>query len=559
VLFVLFAWPAFAQSDNQVLSLNTIIRGALQTNDGFIWLATSTDVWRWDGHELLSLNELYDSEHTAHIKQIKYLYKDPQGQLWISTQNNGLFYITAEGVHTIHSNDFSQQVHNKIIQHQGWMWSVSNDGLLKFNQTEWQLFAFANESQITKDGYIMDLDASEGSLFVLKTNQLIEFDTQQQQFTTHTLPDAGLYRSLRIDDGYTLSTDRGVFHSANLSNWENSIADLSETMIRSTHWINNKYWVITIFDGIRLYDAELNFVTQFNKDAGLLSELSSNAVTDLFIDHSGLLWVLHFNGAVDTLDLKRQTFGRNRLSSGADCKLNESHLDMTEDDRHYWIASQSGIQRINKQSGQCDLINQNASGEPVFASNVPTTIAHSPAHGILIGSSNGIYQISESGVIEPFNSELRLINFITQSQGLWFCGGLDGLFQIDLQKQQVNPISGSENIEFYDLAHASSTNAWYFASNQGLLRFQDGQLEAMEAINQQLGTSIIHAVYAHDAELFVALAGMGLVQINLNNGHIKKWSDTALGTERNAMEIIGFDDWLWISTDDGLIRTKPLL
>ena len=556
MLFVLITWPALAQSDNQVLSLNTIIRGALQSDDGFIWLATSTDVLRWDGHELLSLDDLYDSKHTAHIKQIKNLYKDPQGQLWIGTQNNGVFYITAGGIHSVHNNDFSKQVHNKIIQFQGWMWSVTNEGLLRFNESEWHLYAFKDHPQITKDGYIMDLDVGQNRMYVLKTNQLIEFDPQQQAYNTHTLPDAGLYRSMWVDDGFTMSADQGVFHSTDLKSWENKLANLSGIKVRATHAKDNQLWVISIFDGIRLYDADLNLVTHFHEDAKSFARLSSNSVTDVFIDHSGLVWVLHFNGAVDTLDLKRQTFGLNQLSSAAHCNLNESHLDMTEDDQHYWIASQSGIQRINKQTGQCDLINQNASGEPVFASNVPTTIAHSPAHGVLIGGSNGIHQIGESGVVEPFNAELRLINFITESQGLWFCGGLDGLFQIDLQRHQVNPINGSEDIEFYDLAHSSNTNAWYFASNQGLFRFQDGQLDAMESINQQLGTSIIHAVYAHDAELYVALAGMGLVQIDLITEHIQLWSDSALGTERNALEIIGLGDWLWISTDDGLIRTR---
>ncbi len=555
-MFALVACPVIAQPNNQVLALNTIIKAALQTDDGFIWLATSTAVFRWDGHELLSLADLHGSDITTQINEIKTLIKDDQGQLWVGTQNNGVFKITGSTVQAIHRDDFAVQVHNKITQSNSWMWSVTNEGLLKFNESEWQFFDFSNNPLIKSDGYIMDIDASGDSIYILKTNQLIEFDTKQQLFITHHTPTVGLYRSLRVDEGFILASDQGVFHSTDLLAWESMIKDLADTMIRSTHRIDDQIWVITIFDGIKLYDAALNSVIRFSATAESFAQLSSNAVTDLFIDHSGLVWVLHFNGSVDTLDLKRQTFGLNQLSAGAICNLSESYLDMTEDDQHYWIASQSGIQKINKESGECERLNRDDSGLPVFASNVPTTIAHSPETGVLIGSSNGIHQINEADHIVLFNDDIRLINFINQSRDRWFTGGLDGLFLINTEAQQVERIPGSENTEFYDLTHSSFTEAWYFASNKGLYRFKGGQLMPLESINQQLGTSIVHAVYAHDDDLFVALAGMGLVQINLNTEHIKKWSDTVLGSERNSLEIIGFDDSLWIGTDDGLIRTR---
>lgn len=67
-----------------------MVQNILQTQDGFIWLATKDGLNRYDGYDfkVYSHQPLDSFSISGHV--INVLFEDNQGRLWVGTQNNGL-------------------------------------------------------------------------------------------------------------------------------------------------------------------------------------------------------------------------------------------------------------------------------------------------------------------------------------------------------------------------------------------------------------------------------------------------------------------------------------
>ena len=65
-----------------------VVNDVVQTRDGYIWLATSAGLYRFDGVSFteISTNPENDEAHET----INRLYETNDGSLWIGTRSNGL-------------------------------------------------------------------------------------------------------------------------------------------------------------------------------------------------------------------------------------------------------------------------------------------------------------------------------------------------------------------------------------------------------------------------------------------------------------------------------------
>src|SRR5215467_15939655 len=78
------------------------VRSILQTQDGYLWLATSDGLVRFDGVRFTVFNR--SNSPGIGNNRFTCLYEDRQGDLWMGTQNGGLTRLR-RGVFTTYTTD----------------------------------------------------------------------------------------------------------------------------------------------------------------------------------------------------------------------------------------------------------------------------------------------------------------------------------------------------------------------------------------------------------------------------------------------------------------------
>jgi len=71
-------------------TLNASVRAITQDKQGFIWFATNSGLFRYDGYTLRQYRHNADDRNTISSDDVRTLFKDRSGMLWIGTAAQGL-------------------------------------------------------------------------------------------------------------------------------------------------------------------------------------------------------------------------------------------------------------------------------------------------------------------------------------------------------------------------------------------------------------------------------------------------------------------------------------
>lgn len=278
--------------------------GIAQTADGYIWIATSTGLLRFDGARFVVL----DTNNTPGLRgnDMKTLYAARDGALWIGTGGNGLFRRW-RGKFTQHINDTSE-AHNFIRtvyqDSRGVVWAGTRNGAVLLHESS---AGAVSEPQLARS-----IPTIEISAIVEDQAHRIWIGTQQD----------GLYviensqtRHITVQDG---------------------LADEVITALAADS--AGGVWVGTASRGLQRWSS--GGFTQHLKNA---NGLSSDAVSSLLVNRAGALWIGTSNG------LNRYYNGViTSINSGNAGLSSNTILALTEDyEGSVWIAAGgSGIDRI---------------------------------------------------------------------------------------------------------------------------------------------------------------------------------------------------------------------
>src|SRR3954462_10144789 len=71
-------------------TLNQWIKGIAQDNQGFMWFATYNGLFRYDGYTFKAYRHDPQNPNSLAGEDIRNVYKDRSGHIWIATTTNGL-------------------------------------------------------------------------------------------------------------------------------------------------------------------------------------------------------------------------------------------------------------------------------------------------------------------------------------------------------------------------------------------------------------------------------------------------------------------------------------
>jgi len=434
---------------------DAFVTSLLEDHDGFLWVATTGGLIRYDGYEfkpflhipgdstsishnwveslLLAsdstiwigtdhlLNHydpktgIFESfERSAAHPQlpladlITSIVEDRHGHIWYGTQNHGLFQYnpTTKRIASFLADSTSSehllndQTRTLLADSKGFIWigtgepfdlNILGGGLLKFNPQTGQVVRYSHDP----DNPNSLLDNRIGSLM----------EDEQGRIWVGTC-DSGLHWYDPEGDEFIRLQNTDSGHSpvypieAGIGVWSGC------PLVRIIHRDRQgRSWIGTMNGGINIFSEDFQFVQVLKEDTDEDQGLLSNTVWTLFEDSQERIWIGTITEGVLWGDPARQKFKRLKVTDQAnnqDCLEGKAILCIYQapsEPEYLWIGTRTnGLYRMNVNSGQA------------------THFRHSPAIPGSI-SSDGIWTVFEDS-----------------DQELWI-GTLQGLNKFDREKE----------------------------------------------------------------------------------------------------------------------------
>ncbi|MBT33781.1 MAG: hypothetical protein CMO01_29300 [Thalassobius sp.] len=588
------------------------IRCILQDKKGFLWFGTQDGLNRYDGYQFEQFHFDPNKLNSLSNNFIHALYEDHDGIIWIATRSGGLnrfdpssqkfsnYQHKDSNPNTIASNHiatvFEDAKHN--------LWIGTSQGLSFFqkNTKSFVNYNFSFPDSTDKEIRAMAQTDSE-SIWLATSNGLIQFDINKRKVIAivNTFQNQegqeisfSAYSLLSDDEILWLGTDRGLITFDSFKNeteliWQPENQNLPITSIAKEKRSN--LWLATAGEGTFCYELGNKQVKQFKHIDENDKTLADDYVFDVFIDHSGIIWLGTYNG-VSKHDPSFQIFQTISQHYSDANSLSENNVRgiTTSKDSLLWIATRGGGINIYKDSKHIASLSKNKWST--------TSISDSRVEGIYIdkegtvwaGTQSGLskinYQIDKDGNIDflvknyrtpsninNYNSANHIHEIYEDSKGRMWLGSTHGLLKFDKTKEQFsiyqdnnNDIKGLKGNYVRAILEDKKGYLWV-GTSEGLNRLYFGESGLLTPVfehfvhenwnENSLSYNYVRTLYEDKSgNIWIGTAGGGLNRLSIkeSNGNetftFKRYSQKD-GLPNNSIYGVLSDknDNLWISTN----------
>ncbi len=285
-----------------------------QTSDGFLWLASETGLYRFDGVEFVKYHPP-PGQSLVNDGAITALTATADGGLWIAYRFGGASFIRTNAIANYPpTQDFAQAIYALVQDQDGNMWGASSIGLMRFDGSRWgridQSWGFLFEQVVH-----LRVDP-EGTLWVDDGKRYYVLPRGFKQFRATGI------RTGKVDiarDGRGWAAVDGVgliqLRRSDRDGWTEGQSMIRENIAALTDTVDGSLW-FGAHDGIWRIDGQAarsaflpsSTAQRFHKEDGL----SDDFVYELMQDREGSVWAITPRG----LDqFRRSVFTTTNLSS----------------------------------------------------------------------------------------------------------------------------------------------------------------------------------------------------------------------------------------------------
>lgn len=271
----------------------SIVDRMLQDRQGFLWFVTEDGLNRFDGYTFKIFK--HDARNAASLihNEIKCVYEDRDGDLWIGTFHRGLVCfdpITQRFTHHQHDPADSTSLANDIVwdvceDREGRLWVATGGGLDRLDRSTGSFRHSRHDPRDPTtlshdDVRVLHLDR-DGALWVgTAGGGLCRLDPRTQRFVRYRRDPADVH-SLGGTDVRCLAEDR-----------------------------DGALWVGTGDGGLNRFDPRTGAFTRYRHDPRDPQSLGQDAVPALLIDSAGTIWAGTDGGGLCRFDRATGTFAR---------------------------------------------------------------------------------------------------------------------------------------------------------------------------------------------------------------------------------------------------------
>ncbi|MCI5221821.1 MAG: hypothetical protein D3924_03905 [Candidatus Electrothrix sp. AR4] len=327
--------------DDKIKSVLDIV----QDDEGFLWLATYTELVRFDGEEFIHYNRSSRDDFPA--SAVRSLLKDRQGDLWIGTNDSGLLRFRNDTFDVFDMQDGlpSNSVRRLFEDVDGGLWIGTTSGLAYFDGTDFKRFT---------------------SLEVLN-QKLVNFICQDAS--------GSIWVGINKINGLYLlekNTDKFVQYHGELSRLTEN--NTLEFMIKDNR--GDGLWTITSDSLVHLKGRNVLQVFDLNEEVGYSRKISN---TKMYQDNNGSLWLTGDSGII------RFHNGKFDFFSNIDGLSDDIVFSVYQDkEGNLWVGTRPGLEQFSESKF---IIYSQAEG--LFDDTVNATLEDKPGE-FLVATNQGL-------------------------------------------------------------------------------------------------------------------------------------------------------------------------
>ncbi len=311
--------PLFRHLDSDHgLSQNSVWSVA-QDARGFIWIATSYGLNRYDGKRMKTYLHEPENPNSLSGHQCRTLFLDKNGILWIGT-SSGLNSIDPETEKITRYNIDLRFITTLAKGPDGSIWLGAIKGLFIVDPKTASITRKRNENtpfnsvrSLVSDGDRLWIGAKSGlHQFNHKTGAILTW--RHEENNPNSLS-ANNIREITLDSKGALwiATESGLDRldpkSGAVTRYKSELMESRDNFINTVICDKmDRIWFGSMKDGLNCLDPETGQVFTYRKRGVNDREISSDDITSLFIDQSNLLWIGTFDSGLSILSLNPSNF-----------------------------------------------------------------------------------------------------------------------------------------------------------------------------------------------------------------------------------------------------------
>jgi ligand-binding sensor domain-containing protein len=435
---------------------SSIVTSILQDYQGFMWFGTKDGLNKYDGYTITTYRNKPGDSTSLSNNNVTSLYKDPSGNIWISTIGGGLnkynreednfisFIPDPNNPESISSADMEQTAGNQY-NGKDILWVGSANGLNKMDILAQKFkyyphtdkghpYSYIETILVDTYGFVW-IGCSEGGLY--------KFNPQSEQFTNY-------------------HHESGNEHS--LSN--NTVMPIDEDK-------SGIFWIGTAFGGLNKFDPKTEQFTSYQHDPDNPFSLSNNWVHSLYEDRGGNLWIGTAMGGLNRFDRGNEQFIHYQHDPGNAGSISDHTVIGIYEDKSgvFWVGTFEGINKFDPGKIQFSAYKQ-------FPGN-PNSLSDSYIWSLYVSDSGG-------------------------KQTLWIGTKIGGLNKLDRNTGKImhylqdpnHPKSQSSHI-ITALIEDRAGILWIGTYGDGLIKFDPEKEQFTRYLNDQstLSNNIIRTIY----------------------------------------------------------------
>jgi signal transduction histidine kinase/ligand-binding sensor domain-containing protein/DNA-binding response OmpR family regulator len=553
--------PIFNELNNQDILISKNIRTITQDHSGFIWIGTTSGLYKYDGYDLSEVS-------VNNASKINIIFVDNQGVVWVGTDKFGLYKLTDNTFKPFEINSISASNSLSIFDitqdKNGNIWLATDNGLKYITSSKDISESIHKKFEPFKSIQIHSLETiSDNKLLIGVAGSFHILNIEKYSYETHKIQSIdAIIHDFLIDNNNNIwiATSKGLLKfSLKLNDFIKS--PLQSIILRATKLIeyNNQLWVATIRGGIFNIDLQNNNTKNIRIEENHQGSLRDASIYTLFVSKGHILWVGSFRKGIDLFNLKALNFGYERNSvNSIHCKEDNSFPSVFMDSaKTLWIGIYDGIIKYTF-DGDCQLIDI-----PFGSSNVSESVLaiQEFEQFLWMLTKNSIISYNKiSGTIERVETNIGsypLLLLKSDNTDDFYIGTNEGLYVYSTKTKQTKLVENTDrsftSVKYSDY-YKDSNDLVYFATANGLTVLNHEKvLSPVVEINRKLENKNLTAVFKTKNNFYLGVKNSGLLSIEKNsepNHHFSK--------KLTIYNIIPNKNDLWLATNNGLLIYNKL-
>lgn len=567
---------------------NNFVHGISQDQYGYIWIATSYGLNRFDGITVKKFFHQSNDSTTLNSNYVSVVFNDSQNRLWVGTSNGLMQYnYQLENFTPIQVPDgkHKQEIFSIIEDNNQQLWFGTSSGLFTYDTLKKSLtFINLNALGMQHDSIFCMVSDTNNNLWMSSYQRGLYYYNPKSKIVKQYKHEKSKPNSLSDNWIFQLYID----HEEELwvNTYNTGFCKLNKSDSTFTRYMinpNDEFTkrIRTIFEDIdnRLFIGSRDGLYLFNRKTGKselyahtdheVSILSQNSVTYSFIDNMGSVWLGTHSGGVSYINMYEKPFVHFKYIPNNNEFLNTGSVHCFDETNDLlYIGTEKGINILHKDNGTFTYLEHDI--------NDPNSITYNDVKAIAIQSPDSVWVATNRGGLNLLNKQNKVVKLIKKNdkKGL----PSDNLYNVDLDHQnQLWVISNN------DWDRLSTVLSRYNSKTDRFISYNHDFFMCLYPVGEKLyvGGSYGFFEYDYKNDVFIEYRDSNLIYRTMtlfkdktgnmwlgnNNGLVKydfekgEFINIAFELGLHIEEVYGIiekDSILWASTNNGLYKFSEI-